>query len=98
MGKWCVALSIVVLPGGCNCYQGFFAYPLDLVHLEIDAVDLGLCEMRIHRVPSGSLCVSRIWLVNSAFYQRETGIESKEILGIHIEPSFFVRKKLSNYR
>ena len=35
----------------------------------------------------GSLCVSRIWLVNGAFYQREAGLESKEILGIHIEPS-----------
>jgi hypothetical protein len=32
---------------------------------------------------NGSLCVSRIWLENGTFYQREADLESKEILGIH---------------
>jgi hypothetical protein len=37
----------------------------------------------------GSFCASRIWFVNGAFCQREAGIESKEILGIHIELIIF---------
>lgn len=39
------------------------------------------------RLYFGVLRVSRLWYVNGVFYQREAGLESKELLGTHSEPN-----------